>query len=343
MSKDARFSFRFCAYAVLLVGLVHFLSGISHGQAKPVQKNVSQGGQKQNIYSVSRANLVSNDVLTQGSKVFRYKTANFVIENAPTAEMAKFFGETAEKCKHDLAILWFGRVLPDLPKPCSIYVKVGNYGASGETSLLFDKGVFLGCEMSNAQGSRERIADSVLPHEITHILFASEFGKPLPRWLDEGLATSVEHESERAIYRNKLKEFVDPNVRRAFPFNRMVEYQKYPNDFMPFYSQSNSVAEFLIAQGGNRKFAEFARLAMNSGDWNAALSQQYPYQNLGELQTAWIDWVGDGFPKIESRNIADTRRAVDSISGISGADSSNREVTTSIPAALANIPNFERL
>ena len=37
-----------------------------------------------------------------------------------------------------------------------------------------------------------RILDSVLPHEITHTIFATHFGQPLPRWADEGACTTVD-------------------------------------------------------------------------------------------------------------------------------------------------------
>ena len=44
-------------------------------------------------------------------------------------------------------------------------------GAGGATSFVFDRGEVFGWKM-NIQGSRERILDSVLPHEVTHTIFA---------------------------------------------------------------------------------------------------------------------------------------------------------------------------
>ena len=63
------------------------------------------------------------------------------------------------------------------------------------------------------QGSRERILDSVLPHEITHTIFATHFGRPLPRWADEGACTTVEHVSEKAKQDNFLIQFLTPDER----------------------------------------------------------------------------------------------------------------------------------
>jgi len=232
--------------------------------------------------------------------VFRYETVNFTIKNAPTAEIAREFGETAEALRRELAVLWLGQEMPNWPKKCPISVKVGkHFGASGDTTFTFNHGGVDMVEM-NVQGTYERILDSVLPHEISHTIFAHYFRRPLPRWIDEGAATSVEHISERSTYRRMLLEFVDPTVRRAIPFNRMVEMQEYPKDFLPLYSQCNSVAEFLIGQGGNRRFIAFAKDGLDTGDWNAAASKYYGYDHLGDLQVVWIGWVGDEFPDLAS-------------------------------------------
>jgi len=243
---------------------------------------------------------VPTRIALSSTSVYRYETANFTITNAPTAEIAREFGEAAEVMRRELAMLWLGRELPNWSAKCPISVKVGkNFGASGDTTFTFNRGEVYGWDM-NVQGTRERILDSVLPHEISHTIFASYFRRPLPRWLDEGAATSVEHISERSTYKRMLLEFVDPAVRRAIPFNRMVEMQEYPKDYLPLYSQCNSVAEFLIGQGGNRKFIAFAKDGLDSDNWNAAVSRHYGYDNLGDLQVVWIRWVGKGFPDLAS-------------------------------------------
>jgi len=253
-------------------------------------------------------------IVLSSSQFYRHETANFVVTNAPTEEMAREFCEVAEAYRRDLAVLWVGEVMPDWSAKCPIRLKVGNYGASGDTTFTFNSGEVYGWVM-NVQGTRERILDSVLPHEISHTIFASYFRRPLPRWLDEGAATSVEHISERSNYRRLLLGYVDPTVRRAIPFNRMVEMQEYPQDFYSLYSQSNSVAEFLIGQGGHRRFIVFAKDALDSNDWNAAAYKHYGYDNLGDLQVVWIRWVGEGFPDVTSYEpaLARNRRIQDSI------------------------------
>ncbi len=293
MSRRARFPVGFCA---VIISISISFSGNTGVFAAGYRESPSQ------TYLVARNNVPPLRPTSEVRRtVYRYETANFVIENAPTAEMAREFGDTAESSRERLAVLWFGRTLRDWPEKCPIRFKVGDVGAAGETSFIFHSdGTVDGWEMS-VQGTRERIVDSVLPHEISHMVFATAFRKKIPRWLDEGAATSLEHEAERSKYRRMLLQFVDPNVRRAIPFNRMVEIQgDYPSDFMPLYSQGNSVAEFLIGQGGHRRFASFAEKGMQNNDWNGAVREFYGYENLGDLQQVWIRWVGAGFPSLET-------------------------------------------
>ena len=120
-----------------------------------------------------------------------YRTVNFIVE-APTETLARKIGDAAEQYRQTLAIEWTGRPLPRWSRPCPITAQVSpNLGAGGATSFVFDRGEVFNWTMT-IQGSEERILDSVLPHEITHTIFASHFRRPLPRWADEGACTTVE-------------------------------------------------------------------------------------------------------------------------------------------------------
>ena len=329
MSKDAHFPLDLRVFGIAFAIVVSFSNSFA---AAAVSPNNSQ--QTLLAYNAVRAGSYSNGNIVKPSGAFKYETENFVILNAPTDEMAKQFGKTAEKARKELAILWFGKPMPNWSAKCPVRVKVGDYGASGETSFIFDRGEVFGWEMS-VQGTRERIVDSVLPHEISHTVFASMFRKKLPRWIDEGAATSVEHESERANYRRLLLKYVDPEVRRAIPFNRMVEMTEYPKDIMPFYSQGNSVAEFLIGQGGHRRFAAFAKRGMDSGSWNTAIREFYGYTDLGDLQTTWIKWVGAGFPNVNEYEPAIARMNLVSPAHV--------ETKTSRPIAVRPMENLDQI
>jgi hypothetical protein len=236
--------------------------------------------------------------LTTGAK---YETTNFTVNNAPTPKLAQEFCETAEQCRSKLAVLWLGEVLPDWSSKCSITVHVGNHlGAGGATSFVFDNGEVYGWEME-IQGSAQRILDSVLPHEITHTILATHFRKPLPRWLDEGAATSVEHNIEKENYRRMLLNFLSEDVRKGLPFKQMVALKEYPADPMPFYAQGFSVVEYLLLLGRkmdsfeHRRLLRFAKTGMDSNNWQEALQKHYNIDSLGTLQVNWVQWVNAGF------------------------------------------------
>ncbi|HMP06895.1 MAG TPA: hypothetical protein PJ982_11130, partial [Lacipirellulaceae bacterium] len=142
-----------------------------------------------------------------------YRTANFVVD-APTPQLAREIGDAAEQWRLSLAHEWLGQELPRWSEPCPIKARVApQLGAGGATSFVFDQGEVFGWRM-NIQGSRERILDSVLPHEITHTIFATHFRRPVPRWADEGACTTVEHRSEIAKQEHLLLEFLRPGPAR---------------------------------------------------------------------------------------------------------------------------------
>lgn len=225
-----------------------------------------------------------------------YSTPNFVIETE-NAELAEEFGKAAEKLRHEMALSWLGRDMPRWSHPCPVTVQVGpGLGAGGATTFVFNNGEVYGWRMT-IQGSRERVLDSVLPHEITHMVFASHFRRPLPRWADEGGATSVEHNSELDKHRKMLLQFL--RGKRGIAFNRMFSMTDYPPDIMPLYAQGFTLCEFLIQQSGRREFIEYLRDGLEDGQWAAATNEHYGYGDLGKLQNAWVTWVGRGYPAIK--------------------------------------------
>lgn len=223
-----------------------------------------------------------------------YPTPNFVI-HCGDAQLAKEIGDSAERYRKELAQLWLGKTLPDWSRPCPVTVHVGpTLGAGGATTFVFDRGEVYGWEM-NIQGSRERLLDSVLPHEITHMILASHFRQPLPRWADEGAATTVEHISEREKHRRMLLDFL--RTQRGIPFRRMFAMEEYPRDIMPLYAQGYTLAEFLIQQGGHQRFVSFLDDGLKDNQWEESLAKWYNYQDLSQLQTTWVAWVAQGYPQ----------------------------------------------
>jgi hypothetical protein len=224
-----------------------------------------------------------------------YRTTNFVVA-APTPELAKEIGDAAEVWRKELSIEWLGEEMPSWAKPCPIHAQVSpGLGAGGATSFVFDRGEVFGWKM-NIQGSRERVLDSVLPHEVTHTIFASYFRQPLPRWADEGACTTVEHRSEVAKQERMLIDFLKTG--RGIPFDQMFAMKDYPQDVMPLYSQGHSLAQYLIESRGRKAFIDFLSDGLQDENWPRAVEKHYGFHDLYVLQDTWLNWVKQGRPRL---------------------------------------------
>lgn len=226
------------------------------------------------------------------------RTKHFIVQ-APTQEFAQQVADAAEQYRHDLAMEWLGKELGPWADVCPIRVNPHRL-ASGETSFEFPVG---GGHPRNwrmmVAGTPERILDSVLPHEILHTIFATHFQNPLPRWADEGACTTVEHSEERKKHDRMLIQFLTGDD--GIPFNKMFKMREYPRKILPLYSQGYSVAQYLLAQGGKRKFVNYIAHGMRTNNWTDATQRYYDFKNLSELQVQWVEWVGSGRPPIGTR------------------------------------------
>ncbi len=113
-----------------------------------------------------------------------FRTQNFIIM-APNEQLAQAVGVAAEKYRNDLAVYWLGQPLPSWPTPCPIRVIAGNMPAQGVTQ--YNREPVRDFQME-VVGTPERILDSVLPHEVSHTVLATYFGRPLPRWATKASA-----------------------------------------------------------------------------------------------------------------------------------------------------------
>src|SRR5947209_3151166 len=131
-----------------------------------------------------------------GSLGAQYRTKNFVVE-ASTPQIAQRLGEWAEYYRREKALLWVGREMPTWPQPCPLQIKVSQQGSGGATSFEFEPGGRISSMKMEIQGTLDRLVYSVLPHEVTHTVFAHHFRVPVPRWADEGGSVLSEDDPER--------------------------------------------------------------------------------------------------------------------------------------------------
>lgn len=224
------------------------------------------------------------------------ETAHFRVM-CQDAQFAKEVGAMAEAYRVHLAMHWLGRELRPWVEKVPLVVQTSpRLPASGETKYTLMGGDIRSIHMTVC-GTKERILDSVLPHEMTHTVLATHFapsGKPVPRWADEGACTTVEHISERSKHDVMLVKFLTDG--RGIPFSELFAMREYPSPpfLMPLYAQSYSLCAFLIAQGGPRRFVQFLEMGMQTDNWAQAVADSYGYAGLGRLKVAWNTWVSDG-------------------------------------------------
>ena len=267
------------------------------------------------VYRVAIALLVTLAIVSPnsafGQRQYRTATRNFIVI-APDAALGQRAGELAEQYRKQLSLEWLGYEIKPWREKCPIRIEIGPH-AGGETSFAFVEGTKsepIGWQMK-IFGPPNRILDSVLPHEITHTIFATHFGQPLPRWADEGACTTVEHESERSKNHQMLMEFLTSHPSRGIPFNRMFTMKQYPNDILPLYAQGYSVAKFLIAQKGRQAFIKYledgltaeSQVSANPQIWDEITRRHYGFDNLSDLQVRWLRWVRDGSSIAAARQI----------------------------------------
>lgn len=219
-----------------------------------------------------------------GSLGAGYRTTNFLVD-APTPQIAQQIGDAAERYRKEKALLWLGTEMPSWPEPCPLKAKVTLGGAGGATSFVFDQGRILGQRME-IEGGLDRLLASVLPHEVTHTVFAHYFRTPVPRWADEGGSVLSEDELEKSRHDQLVRQILNSSG-RAMPLRRLFTLKDYPGDVMVLYAEGFSVAQFLVDRGGRQTFLKFIAQGMRE-NWDNAVRTSYRYQNVEELEQAWL-------------------------------------------------------
>ncbi|MFV0444874.1 MAG: hypothetical protein ACK5Q5_14980 [Planctomycetaceae bacterium] len=265
-----------------------------------------------------------------------FRTQNFAV-TATTQDIAQQVALTAEHCRKQLAIDWLGHEIPSWYRPCPIKVTVGQMGAGGATTFTFDRGEVSGWSM-RVQGSLERVLDSVVPHEVSHTIFASHFRRPLPRWADEGAATLIEHSSERKRQEVLLERVI--STAKKIPLDQLLSMAEYPSEMQQvytLYAEGYSLSNFLVQQHGSRGKAVFLQFIQDAHQhgWKAAIAKHYQYSSVTELEQKWSGWVLAGSPARQRKE----GEAIAAATPASGADSDAMHSQTRTVALASNQSN----
>jgi hypothetical protein len=171
----------------------------------------------------------------------------------------------------------------------------------------------------NLSGPLLSILGSELPHEVMHTVLATHFGKPIPRWVDEGIALLSESAEEQASHDVHVRELL--NAGRCIRLKTLFALKEYPRDMMTLYAQGHSVCRFLLARphklsAGSQHTAilEFARIgaAENTAEsWNRAAKDVYGFESVTTLEEAWLAWLAKPESQLKSAKTTEPTKPKD--------------------------------
>lgn len=106
------------------------------------------------------------------------------------------------------------------------------------------------------------LLDTVIPHEVAHALLDSVLERPLPLWLNEGLAMSCE--AERSL-QARLRRYADVRAAGAgLGLVDIVHLDGYPEtetELLSYYDGAAALTAFLIAAEGREEVLARAQRA----------------------------------------------------------------------------------
>jgi hypothetical protein len=243
-----------------------------------------------------------------------HETANFVVD-APTPELAKKFGEMAEFYRREKALEWLGREMPAWPRKCPLQVQVTMGSAGGATTFTFSSEggrPVVASQRMEIRGDAKQLLNSVLPHEVTHTVLAHHFGRPVPRWADEGGSVLSENDEERFQHDVRCREIL--NAGRAFVLRTLFRMTEYPRDMTVLYAQGYSVSAYLVEKGGSGregrgKLLQFLGSGMQGNtteSWNEAARRVYGFDSVDGMEKAWLDSLRTPPSRTVARELGNT-------------------------------------
>ena len=175
-------------------------------------------------------------------------------------------------------------------------------------------------QIASFLGSKEFV-DSILPHEIAHLIFRDFVGfkGEIPLWLDEGVA-QWEEEAKREDMKSMIRQLYNEDkllllddlmkldlkifkeMDRVYIRTTRSKSGEYVILFLStdvlvatYYLEAVSLIGFLIERYGSTQFAAFCRELRDGKNLEEALRCTYPnhVRNLKELEDKWREYLAE--------------------------------------------------
>ncbi len=134
--------------------------------------------------------------------------------------------------------------------------------------------------------------DSLLPHELGHIIFRDYVGfeSKIPLWFDEGVAMYQEKAKRwgsNQLVSQAIKEKTFKNLSELTLTRKSTQ-----EDVNLFYAESASIVYYLISEFGSFRFQNFCRNLKKGLSFNRSLKKAYyRFSNVEQLNKAWVSYL----------------------------------------------------
>ncbi len=258
-----------------------------------------------NVATVERG--VPGDPPSAGSVRAVLREAEFLLSNISKKWLGRDW-QYGRKTTLDVLGAVAGQPVPP-PPPNAIRVMYWRSWQGGSSTQLTFEGGKLSRVWIDLSGSLDDVIDNQVPREITRVVMAAFFQRPMPWWADEGLASQAQSEKRQAQ--------ADIQCRMALVQGRGVRIKALfalkgpPQEAETVSAQAQSVARFLLGcksqqvaiedtGTGGRAFLvpasaeggmlNFVSQGMKDG-WDKAAKAVYGFNDVDALETAWLEWM----------------------------------------------------
>lgn len=232
---------------------------------------------------------------------FEIKSDHFIVHTASSAQ--SFGAEVIQKSEYyyDQIASWLGYARRGdfwtWDKRCKIYLyatreqyltQTGQSGWSSGSAVLSRRMILSFYDAPD-------FLESVLPHELAHLIFRDYVGgdmRHIPLWLDEGVAMAQE-KSRREEFDRLIKD-----VMQTETWIPMTDFMKRDSvaglpgpEAARFYAQARSVVNFILRSLGSDRFIAFCRFLRDGNPAEDALRKSDPakFKNIRVFETLWVE------------------------------------------------------
>ncbi len=167
--------------------------------------------------------------------------------------------------------------------------------ATGQQAWSHGMASYLDKSIHSIQAT-DNFLNSVLPHEITHLIFRDFVGlrNYIPLWMDEGVA-QWEEDDKRAEALAVMPELVARGDGLTLETLMRVDIRREtdPRRVAIFYAQAISLIDFLITTYGPALFTDLCRELRDGKKMEAALRAAYPgsLTSIEETEDRWRQYL----------------------------------------------------